>query len=947
MAYCIGTTLGHAKAFNSRNGVMVNTKKRATPPSSFGNFQHLFGAVQKDWDFLKKGIVKGFDWANQVLPTPTPPSTTPDNKFMNTLNHFVWLPLSGMDLLLADVEALATYANYFYSMSKLWSRPLPELYDEQQISDYFNCRPHVIALRFLEVFFTFSSAVIKLRASRMRRLLISGTDVEIGESTSEYDFGKVLKDSFLSLGPTFIKVGQSLSTRPDIVGPEISKALSELHDQIPPFPTAIAMKIIEQELGAPTSRFFSYISEEPVAAASFGQVYRGTTCDGCAVAIKVQRPNLHHLVARDIYILRLGLGLLQKIARRKNDIRLYADELGKGLMGELDYRLEAENALRFLEAHSSFTFIHVPKVFRHLTRKRILTMDWVVGENPNDLLLVSTGATYDGYPVHAERQKLEAKRRLLDLVSKGVEASLIQLLETGFLHADPHPGNLRYTTSGQIGFLDFGLMCQMERKHQLAMLASIIHIVNGDWASLVQALSEMDVVKPGTNTRLVTVVSLNMVYVRGVSYDRGRGNRPRLAVAVIAELENSLGEVEFNDGIPDVKFSKIRAYVWTMLLGMTNTNDMLQCRRAIRTTSYHQPVRSFFNEASKPQDLDFISLKCGCFHMCCSWKNLVCGPEVPFSHAPILYAPVAFSSFPRRSLSTYNIPSYSASQPHPAFRHCGAKGVVVGFANEGVGLAIAADENFKTFEAAYPYVVRKLLTDNSDASKKILHSNHHNNNRKQPEATHQFVPAPPHSAVLLDRRREFQWKRLALFLRVGAARKSIPGAAESAAADGTLKSSSVTAENFDVAAFVLRLLPSKDGIVLRRLLVTADGSSLVRAFLSEEAAPVRQQLCRAIADVLNQWMLSVSVKGISVISPSQSFASTRNYQLLLRDRRLKVVLGKILNDARKDWSLTLRFYWVSVGMLITAFAMAFHRSMVSASEAYFARTSRTPMRVMA
>ncbi|KAL2925175.1 hypothetical protein RDABS01_028786, partial [Bienertia sinuspersici] len=265
-------------------------------------------------------------------------------------------------------------------------------------------------------------------------------------------------------------------------------------------------------------------------------VYRGTTCEGCAVAIKVQRPNLLHLVARDIYILRLGLGLLQKIANRKNDIRLYADELGKGLIGELDYTLEAANATRFLEAHSSFPFIHVPKVFPQLTRKKVLTMEWVVGENPNDLLIASTGDK-DNRSGYSEKQKVEAKQHLLDFVSKGVEASLVQLLETGFLHADPHPGNLRYTTTGQIGFLDFGLMCQMERKHQLAMLASIIHIVNGDWASLVLALFEMDVIRPGTSTRLVTM-----------------------------ELENSLGEVKFNDGIPDVKFSKVLGKIWSVAL---------------------------------------------------------------------------------------------------------------------------------------------------------------------------------------------------------------------------------------------------------------------------------------------------------------------------------------------------------------------------------------------
>ncbi|KDO48429.1 hypothetical protein CISIN_1g0041461mg, partial [Citrus sinensis] len=376
----------------------------------------------------------------------------------------------------------------------------------------------------------FLSAVIRIRTSRIRKFLRSDLEKDFDGNISQYNFGMILKETVLNLGPTFIKVGQSLSTRPDIIGSDISKALSELHDQIPPFPRSIAMKIIEEELGSPVESFFSFISEEPVAAASFGQVYRGSTLDGSIVAVKVQRPNLRHVVVRDIYILRIGLGLLQKIAKRKSDLRLYADELGKGLVGELDYTLEAANASEFQESHSPFPFIHVPKVFRYLSRKRVLTMEWMVGESPTDLISLSTGSSVDGSSTHLDRQKLDAKWRLLDLVNKGVEATLVQLLETGILHADPHPGNLRYTSSGQIGFLDFGLLCRMERKHQFAMLASIVHIVNGDWQSLVHSLTEMDVVRPGTNTLRVTM-----------------------------DLEDALGEVEFKDGIPDVKFSRVRS----------------------------------------------------------------------------------------------------------------------------------------------------------------------------------------------------------------------------------------------------------------------------------------------------------------------------------------------------------------------------------------------------
>ncbi|KAG5557406.1 hypothetical protein RHGRI_007601 [Rhododendron griersonianum] len=432
---------------------------------------------------------------------------------------------------------MEAYAYYLYYLAKLWTKPLPEVYDPEDVADYFTCRPHVVALRLLEVFSAFASAAIRIRTSGVKKFYMSSMDKSIGGDVAQYGFGVVLKETMLNLGPTFIKVGQSLSTRPDIIGSEISKALSELHDQIPPFPRTLAMEIIEDELGFPVETYFSHLSEEPVAAASFGQVYRGCTVEGINVAVKVQRPNLRHVVVRDIYILRLGLGLLQKIAKRKSDLRLYADELGKGLVGELDYTLEAANASEFMKAHAPFPFIRAPKVYQHLSRKRVLTMEWMAGESPRDLIDMSTTVSVGDGSDYSKRRQSDARRRLLDLVNKGVEASLIQLLETGLLHADPHPGNLRYTSTGEIGFLDFGLLCRMQKKHQFAMLASIVHIVNGDWSLLVQALTDMDVVRPGTNIRRVTM-----------------------------DLEDALGEVEFKDGIPDVKFSKVLGKIWSIAL---------------------------------------------------------------------------------------------------------------------------------------------------------------------------------------------------------------------------------------------------------------------------------------------------------------------------------------------------------------------------------------------
>ncbi|KAF8021902.1 hypothetical protein BT93_G2134 [Corymbia citriodora subsp. variegata] len=792
---------------------------------ALGDFSHFADAVKKDASFLRKRIGKGIEWANEALRIPLVAKALDDVLWLRVLENPDAPPvkdcpwprpcypeLSGLDLLMADLRALEAYIAYFYCLSRVWSKPLPEVYNAEDVGYYFSCRPHIVALRLFEVFSSFASATVKIRASGIGSYLRLNSDKDTDGNISQYDFGLALKETMLNLGPTFIKVGQSLSTRPDIIGSEISKALSELHDQIPPFPRTVAMQIIEEEFGSPAQSVFSYISEDPVAAASFGQVYRGKTLEGLDVAIKVQRPNLRHVVVRDIYILRLGLGLVQKIAKRKSDLRLYADELGKGLVGELDYTLEASNAMEFSEAHSHFTFMGVPKVLEHLSRKRVLTMEWMVGESPTDLLEVSTSNALVGGYAYSEKQIFDAKRRLLDLVSKGVESTLVQLLETGLLHADPHPGNLRYTSTGQIGFLDFGLLCRMERRHQLAMLASIVHIVNGDWASLIQALTEMDVVRPGSNLRRVTM-----------------------------DLEDALGEVEFTDGIPDVKFSRVLGNIWSIAL------------------KYH-------------------------FRM------------------PPYYTLVL------RSLASFE------------------------------GLAVAADPNFKTFQAAYPYVVRKLLTENTAATRKILHS------------------------VVFTKKKEFRWERLSLFLKVGVTRKSMQGVR--ALNDDTSLDiiPNRTTSAFDVANLVLRLLPSKQGVVLRRLLMTADGASLIRAMVSKEGGFFRQQLCGIIAEILYRWMLGAIGSSTQVtqynsqmklasgtsdyeLGPSsRSSTSIYDYQSIFRDRRLRVIFSKAIRSAQSDPVLMMRFCWSSLVIFVTASALACHRVVVNLSEVYLGPMSFAPKR---
>lgn len=295
-------------------------KKNHQKQRALGNFGHFGQVVRKDMDFLKRGFNNGVAWANDAFRIPQIAKKIDDLVWLRNLEDPVatsfstptwpepWYPgLSGVDLLMYDLKALEAYASYFYNLSQIWSKPLPETYDPQDVAHYFSARPHVVALRMLEVFSSFASATVSIRTAGLRKFLPINAEGDVDDKTSEYNFGLVLKETMLNLGPTFIKVGQSLSTRPDIIGVEMSKALSELHDQIPPFPRNVAMKILEEELGSPLESFFSYISEEPIAAASFGQVYFARTIDGVNVAVKVQRPNLRHVVVRDIYILRLGV----------------------------------------------------------------------------------------------------------------------------------------------------------------------------------------------------------------------------------------------------------------------------------------------------------------------------------------------------------------------------------------------------------------------------------------------------------------------------------------------------------------------------------------------------------------------------------------------------------------------------------------------------------------
>ncbi|WP_231866957.1 MULTISPECIES: AarF/ABC1/UbiB kinase family protein [unclassified Anabaena] len=292
-----------------------------------------------------------------------------------------------------------------------------------------------------------------------------------------------LRELLTQLGPAYIKIGQALSTRPDLVPPLYLEELTKLQDQLPPFPNEIAYQFIEEELGERPEVIYTELSPQPIAAASLGQVYKGKLKTGEEVAVKVQRPDLRERITIDLYILRRLAALVQrKVKRLRSDLVGILDELGDRIFEEMDYIHEGENAERFFELYGHIKDVYVPKIYWEYTNRRVLTMEWING----------TKLT----------QAAEIKAQGIDaryLIEVGVQCSLRQLLEHGFFHADPHPGNLLATPDGQLAYLDFGMMSEIKPPQRYGLIEAIVHVVNRDFEGLAQDYVKLDFLSPDTD----------------------------------------------------------------------------------------------------------------------------------------------------------------------------------------------------------------------------------------------------------------------------------------------------------------------------------------------------------------------------------------------------------------------------------------------------------------
>ncbi|KAM0871811.1 hypothetical protein ACQ4PT_039142 [Festuca glaucescens] len=350
----------------------------------------------------------------------------------------------------SEEDAFTRSSGYLFEEGLSAEGELPTAYDINGIAAVYRRRPLLVlrrslqigasfgrwfALRYLDSVNERADDMFEIRAAQLRRIL-------------------------LELGPAFVKIAQAVSSRPDVIPPAYLDELSLLQDRIAPFSTNVAFDIIEKELAMPLDMVFSEISPEPVAAASLGQVYQARLrSNGKLVAVKVQRPGVQAAISLDIFILRFLAGVARKARKLNTDLQAVLDEWASSLFREMDYREEARNGLKFRELYGNLRDVLVPEMYLEQTRRRVLIMEWVEGERLSEVR--------DQY-----------------LVEVGVYCSLSQLLEYGFYHADPHPGNLLRTVDGKLAYLDFGMMGEFRQELRDGFIEACLHLVNRDFDGL-------------------------------------------------------------------------------------------------------------------------------------------------------------------------------------------------------------------------------------------------------------------------------------------------------------------------------------------------------------------------------------------------------------------------------------------------------------------------------
>jgi len=282
------------------------------------------------------------------------------------------------------------------------------------------------------------------------------------------------------LGPTFVKFGQIMSTRPDMIPQELITELEKLQEDVPPFPTEDAKRIIKEELGSPVDRIFGDLTDSPIASASIAQVYEAVLPDGEEVAIKVRRPDIDRIIEVDLEIM---LHIATLVERHLKELDIVdpvgiVEEFARVIRKEQDFRIEAAHIERFASIFRSDTTIHVPHVYREFSSSKVLTMEFIGGIKVSDI-------------TRAEVQVQDSSIDPKVVAARGADLILKQIFEHGFFHADPHPGNIRVLKDNVICFLDYGMMGALSARHREDLADVLIGIINKDESKITKTILKL------------------------------------------------------------------------------------------------------------------------------------------------------------------------------------------------------------------------------------------------------------------------------------------------------------------------------------------------------------------------------------------------------------------------------------------------------------------------
>jgi predicted unusual protein kinase regulating ubiquinone biosynthesis (AarF/ABC1/UbiB family) len=372
--------------------------------------------------------------------------------------------------------------------------------------------------RFVVVVYQFFPLIVAYTRDKRRYLLFGGSR-EVSRETQERRAEKLL-DSLLTLGPTFIKLGQLLSTRPDVLPPAYIEVLTSLQDDVPPAPWSEARGVVEEELG-PVEDFFDDFDTEPISGASLGQVYTATY-EGRDVAVKIRRPGIEDLVEADLRVIKWSVPLLIRFIgeARAFSLENLADEFARTIRQEMDYSRERRILEEIRGNFEGNADIRIPEAVAEASGPRVLTMEYIGGVKISDV------------------EELEARGIDRSALAERVQRIYLQMmLEDGVFHADPHPGNLAVADDGAVVFYDFGMSGRVDAFFQEKIIEFYIAVANQDIQGILDAMVEMGTLSPEADREVMgNVMELAIADVRGEELEQYRVQQ------VVQQIEDTIYE---------------------------------------------------------------------------------------------------------------------------------------------------------------------------------------------------------------------------------------------------------------------------------------------------------------------------------------------------------------------------------------------------------------------